>query len=387
MAISKVSVYTRTTDANGKRRYEQADHRTLYPDGTIFCLRYEVDGKRKWETLTGEMITYKYALCRAKLRESDLLMGAINVAKHAPVVPVPAQPAKPTRLTVDEAMERYLRNASTKSPRTFHGYTYTLTQFRQSCQKQFLDEINKQDLYDFVTYLRVQGLGDRTIHNRVEEVVGLLRHYDIMNVTIKVKYTEKKISAYTREELRSLFAVCDAEDRLVFEFFLGSGCRESEVSHACWEDVNFEAKTYTVREHLELGFRPKDREEREVPLPDALVAALQQRRPVYPNAKLIFPNKQGRPEGHFLRRLQIIVKNTGLAGKWELHKFRKTFATMHHEQAGISARTLQKWLGHSSLETTLAYLEAADVRSERTRQQVNSSFAVLQVEPAAATVQ
>jgi integrase len=385
MAISNVSVYTRTTE-NGKRRYEQADHRTSYPDGTIFCLRYEVNGNRKWETLIGDLITYKYALARAKLRESDLLMGAINVAKHAPVVPVAKEPEKPTRMTVDQAIDRYLRNASTKSPRTYHGYTYTMRQFRESCQKQFLDQITKQDLYDFVTYLRIQELGDRTIHNRVEEVVGFLRHYDIMNITIKVKYTEKKISAYTRDELRSLFAVCDPEDRLVFEFFLGSGCRDQEVAHACWEDINFESKTYMVREHLELGFRPKDREEREVPLPDYLVASLQQRRPVYPNAKLIFPNKHGKPEGHFLRRLQNIVENARLTGKWELHKFRKSFATMHHE-AGVSARTLQKWLGHSSLETTLAYLEAADIRSERTREQVNNSFAVLHTEPATASVQ
>jgi integrase len=63
-----------------------------------------------------------------------------------------------------------------------------------------------------------------------------------------------------------LFAVCDPE---VFEFFLGSGCREGEVAHACWEDLNFEAKTYTVRDRLEIGFVPKDREEREVPLPDS----------------------------------------------------------------------------------------------------------------------
>jgi site-specific recombinase XerD len=107
---------------------------------------------------------------------------------------------------------------------------------------------------------------------------------------------------------------------------------------------------------------------------------------VYPNAKLIFPNKHGKPEGHFLRRLQNIVENARLTGKWELHKFRKSFATMHHE-AGVSARTLQKWLGHSSLETTLAYLEAADIRSERTREQVNNSFAVLHTEPATASVQ
>src|ERR1017187_9182660 len=144
MAISNVSVYTRTTE-NGKRRYEQADHRTSYPDGTIFCLRYEGNGNRKWETLIGDLITYKYALACAKLRESDLLMGAINVAKHAPVVPVAKEPEKPTRMTVDQAIDRYLRNASTKSPRTYHGYTYTMRQFRESCQKQFLDQITKQE--------------------------------------------------------------------------------------------------------------------------------------------------------------------------------------------------------------------------------------------------
>jgi len=385
MAISRVSVYTRTTE-NGKRRYAQADLRKAYPMGMIFCLRYEVNGKRKWETLTGDLVTLKYALCRAKLREADLLTGAINEAKNAPVVPASAEGEKPSQLTVGEAIERYLRNASTKSPRTFDGYSYTMKQFRQSCHKQLLDEINKQDLYDFVAFLRIQDLSDRTIHNRVEEVVGLLRHYDIMNVSIKVSYTEKKISAYSHEELRSLFAVCNPEDKLVYEFFLGSGCRESEVSHACWEDISFEAKSYTVREHLELRFKPKDRAEREVPLPDALVTSLEQRRVIYPDAKLIFPNTQGKPDGHFLRRLQNIVANAKLPGKWELHKFRKTFATMHHE-AGISARTLQKWLGHTSLETTLAYLEAADIRCKRTRHQVNNSFAALQMEPVPATVQ
>jgi len=99
VAISKVSVYTRTTDSKGKRQYEQADPRKIYPMGTIFCLRYEVNGKRKWETLTGNLITFNYALSRARMRESDLLTGAINTAKHAPAVPAAAQPEKPARLT------------------------------------------------------------------------------------------------------------------------------------------------------------------------------------------------------------------------------------------------------------------------------------------------
>jgi integrase len=65
-----------------------------------------------------------------------------------------------------------------------------------------------------------------------------------------------------------------------------------------------------------------------------------------------------------------------ICGEWGLHKFRKTFATFHSE-AGVSPRTIQIWLGHSDLATTLRYLAIADLRSARTRSQVNGSFAAL----------
>ena len=155
MAIFSVSVYTRTTE-NGKRRYEQADHRKAYADGTIFS------GTKWLESASGKLSP---AICsRTSVHcaapscgKLTLLMGAINTAKNAPVVPVVKEPAKPARLTVAQAIDRYLQNASTLSPRTYQGYTYTLNQFRQSCSKQFLDEINKQDLYDLVTFLRTKG--------------------------------------------------------------------------------------------------------------------------------------------------------------------------------------------------------------------------------------
>ena len=56
-----------------------------------------------------------------------------------------------------------------------------------------------------------------------------------------------------------------------------------------------------------------------------------------------------------------------------LHGFRRTFATLHFE-AGVRAHTLQRWLGHSDLSTTLRYLAVADVRSEAVRTQVESTF-------------
>ena len=53
---------------------------------------------------------------------------------------------------------------------------------------------------------------------------------------------------------------------------------------------------------------------------------------------------------------------------------RKTFATMDHE-AGVPVRTIWRWFRHSELETTLRYLDASDDKSEKTREQVNNTFA------------
>jgi integrase len=41
---------------------------------------------------------------------------------------------------------------------------------------------------------------------------------------------------------------------------------------------------------------------------------------------------------------------------WFLHKFRHTFATNSLEE-GVSIRTLQEWLGHSDLASTMIYLK------------------------------
>ena len=46
---------------------------------------------------------------------------------------------------------------------------------------------------------------------------------------------------------------------------------------------------------------------------------------------------------------------------------------MHHEE-GVSVRTIQRWLLHSSLDTTLRYLAGSDDQSGKTRGIVNSTF-------------
>jgi site-specific recombinase XerD len=58
-------------------------------------------------------------------------------------------------------------------------------------------------------------------------------------------------------------------------------------------------------------------------------------------------------------------------GCW-LHKFRATFATWHL-WSGVDLRTVQQWLGHSDLESTMRYLKPS--REEKVRLKVNETFA------------
>ena len=55
-----------------------------------------------------------------------------------------------------------------------------------------------------------------------------------------------------------------------------------------------------------------------------------------------------------------------------LHKFRATFATWSL-WAGVDLRTVQQWLGHSDMESTMRYLKPS--RSQQVREKVNEIFA------------
>jgi integrase len=377
-----VSLWIRETVC-GKRRYIKPNKKRNYPEGTVFCLRCTVDGKRRWETL--HVPSLGAALVARATKEAALLSEEPTAA---------SSPAK--RIKVDDAIAAYLSTiAATRAHKTWLAYSLALNTFRQSCAKEHLDEIDKNDLTAFVVALKKQDQDDRTVANRVSNVVTFLRAQGIVTITLRHKYTEKKVKAYSIEELRALNAASTDEELQIWQFFLGTGFREAEASHACDTDVDFKTKTISVLEKRQWKWKPKDKEERTVPIPDSLAELLKVRKSMHPDGWLIFPNSEGNPQGHFLRMLKeralaaglncghctgtvdgkiVSCKDAACCERWTLHRFRKTFATLHHAN-GVPARTIQLWLGHESLETTLRYLADAELVSERTRSQVNGSFA------------
>ena len=78
-------------------------------------------------------------------------------------------------------------------------------------------------------------------------------------------------------------------------------------------------------------------------------------------------------EGRYEKRKKIEVscQDRPVCEHSYLHRFRKTCATRWHE-ASIPMRTIQNWLGHKSLETTMIYLGVTD--SEKLRSNINAAF-------------
>ena len=88
---------------------------------------------------------------------------------------------------------------------------------------------------------------------------------------------------------------------------------------------------------------------------------------------LVFPTAGGNPKLDFLDGLKAVAERAKLdkADFW-LHKFRATFATWSL-WAGVDLRTVQQWLGHSDMESTMRYLKPS--RSQQVREKVNEIFA------------
>lgn len=191
-----------------------------------------------------------------------------------------------------------------------------------------------------------------------------------------------------------LLSAAEPEDRLIFEAFLGSGLREQEMMFLALHGLDETRNLLMVREKLDVGFYIKDHEERDIPIPDSLVRKLVAHRAAHPGQRWMFVSRRGNPDGHLLRCVKRVALQAGLncgrcltrkglccgenptCEKWDLHKFRRTFATRHHE-SGVSARTLMDWLGHSDIETVLLYLAAADVSFQKTRVAVSKTFEAL----------
>lgn len=281
--------------------------------------------------------------------------------------------------TVAKAMADFLEETElTKKPKTLAAYTTALNYFTESCPKLYLHDIDRHDLLKFAAFLRDEkGQAPRSCWNKFANVMSFLKTNGIRGLAKKTdwpRYTEEEPEMYEQAELGKLFKACTDEERLWFEFFLMTGMREQEVMYTYWSDVNFAASTVRVSHKPDRGWTPKAYKEREIPIPSKLVRKLKTRKAKSDKTcDLVFPTAGCNPKLDFLDCLKTCADRAKLdKDDFWLHKFRATFAT-RCLWAGVDLRTVQQWLGHSDMESTMRYLKPS--RSEKVREKVNEIFA------------
>ena len=395
------SLYIRERTPNGTWRYRRVKEGRGLKTGELtapFFTRPFLQGKQIWKTLFAQ--TFKEAK-----EEAGQLAIAFDAQSRGLTVAEAEALTNANRIPIRTAVETYLEQKSGKAKKTVAQYRLTLNEFIEALagKIRYLDEITENVLRSYKKFMIGQGYAGKTIDTRLNIVFFLLKKNGIAARIPRdeMPVVEEEVAVpYTDEELKRLFAEMDEEEEIRYKFFLGTACRDQEVTFAAWNDVDFDKKTYHVRRKEDVGFTPKSHESRTIPLPDSLVTLLQARRNKAPHDRWIFVNEGGRPDNHFLRKLKRIALHAGLncgqcksmmtTGRYDkkktvevsckeqpvcqhiiLHRLRETCAS-RWEQHGVPIRTIQHYLGHKNLETTMIYLGVAD--TEKVRGNINLAF-------------
>lgn len=341
------------------------------PDGSYYIDYTNSSGKRV-RISVGTVAVEAQA---SKLRKEAELRA---IAQGLNVVSEDNHDVDQTRRPIAAAISEFLEEVRlTKEPKTYKGYEIALSYFRASCQKVNLESIERKDLLKFAAFLKNEKRqSPRSVHNKFACLVTFLSASGMPKLVGKKdrpKFVKQEVEIYENGDLEPLFSVCSRYHLTLYKFLLMTGLREQEAMYSVWNDVNFEAGTINMRWKPQYDFAPKAYREREVPIPTKLIDLLRDFKPRNVSAdRLIFCTASGRPDTHMLRALKRNAAKAGLdESRYWLHKFRATFATMHLA-AGVDLRTVQAWLGHTNLESTIRYLKPA--RTEAMQTKVNATF-------------
>ena len=361
-----------------------------HPEGRYYLEWYE-DGKKRRQPI--ERFEEAVPAARAKFIELQARKAGILVElPKLQIRPAPApglvaaEQPDPSRLTMVVAIDRYLEFCKKqRSLRTFRTYRPALQNyFLNSFTKTYVDEVDRDDILRYIGYCFDHGLAARSVYDKVVTVLTLLKrhgHKKLIESSDWPDYVETIRPVYEPEEIHSMLRVATPIEALLIKFFLTSGFRNRETRFLSWYDLDFRNSLARVTSKPIWKFNPKNYEERAVPLPTAMIEQLQQLKEERGAgaADLVFPNTVGKPDTLHLEIIKKVARRAKLncgqcvsergfkcaqgpyCERIFLHKFRHTFATQHLRD-GIDIRTLQNWMGHRSIKSTMVYLKGIQSR-------------------------
>ena len=281
------------------------------------------------------------------------------------------------------------KRAAGRKPSTIEAYSYWLRiHIVDFFGPTAVGEITRDDVSGFAAALERKGLAPKSRANALGTLHSLIEFAIDEGWMVgenPVKRIEKPALATTdpdvhfleTEEVEALLrAVPDDPlgrvERVMYLAAAMTGMRQGELFALRWRDVDWTAARVRVRQNYVLGEfgTPKSkRSTRSVPMADDVAAELERlyqateariaRQPR--DDELVFVDPlTGEPlnKKMVLLRYRRALRAARLDPTHRFHDLRHTFGTQM-AAAGVAIRTLQEWMGHRDIQTTMRYADYA----------------------------
>lgn len=234
--------------------------------------------------------------------------------------------------------------------------------------KSAIEEINKSSLEKMIESMRTADLASNSIRSYTRTLKSFFSWCNEENITmlnIKLYKAEETLKdTYTDEELKILLQkpnvrkckFSEYRNWVIINLLVNNGCRAATIRNIQNRDVDLINRVIYLR-------HTKNKKAQAIPLCEMLVSVLKEYMRIRGgnDEEYLFPNECGEQLTENGLRCSIAKynKRRGIE-KTSLHSFRHTFAKKYLVDCGGNAFTLQRLLGHSTLDMTKHYCAIFD---------------------------
>lgn len=252
------------------------------------------------------------------------------------------------------------KGVSEKTVRMYHEHFHCIGRHLDISRP--IDALTQEDLENLIVSFRSSGLSHNSISSYSRVLRTMLKwcremgYTDLQMPPIKDRETVKE--TYTDEELKLLLrkplkdsGFCEYRNWVIINFLLNSGCRASTLRSIQNRDIDLSARQVSYR-HTKTG------KAQIIPLCSVMINILRDYMAIRMGkpAEYLFCNEYGEMmTENALREAVYRYNHKRGVEKTSLHAFRHTFARKYLVDCGGDAFTLQKLLGHSTLQMTKHY--------------------------------
>ena len=261
------------------------------------------------------------------------------------------------------SFSEYLLYQKGLSQNTVDSYKSDLTKLSNYLQNQDLSKTNIDNFFIDMSEFNYSTSTKKRMHSSVKNFLKYINEnedYESIDISdIKLKSSKKLPEVLSITDIENMInfynheTYLDSRNRTVIDVLYSTGCRVSELCDINISDIDLDEKY--------LKLKGKGSKQRIVPIGSMLYKNLMQ----YLNVRETFLQNRGEPlflsksknkldRTAVFRIIKKTAKNISLQTDVHPHTLRHSAAT-HMLEGGCDLRTVQEFLGHSSVSTTQIY--------------------------------